>query len=168
MEEQIVNRVANSSLEVFDLEDYFPKQEIVLFDLKQWLWEELVLKEKDFRSQAEVHSWQQYTNKYIAIDCSSQAIIPLWAYMLIASKLEPFAKKIVKGSIENLLSDIYKEKLSKIDYSYLKNKSVIIKGCTHKPVPDSAYLTVMEYIQPLARSIMYGEACSAVPIFKKK
>ena len=168
MKEQIVNRVANSSLEIFDLEDYFPNQDIVFFDLKQWLWEELVLKEKEFRLQVEVHSWQEYTDKYVAIDCTSQAIVPLWAYLLIASKLKPFAKKVVKGNVENLLSEIYKEKLSQIDYCYLKNKSVIIKGCARKPVPDSAYFVAIEYIQPLARSIMYGEACSSVPIFKKK
>lgn len=168
MEEPIVNRVANSSLEIFDLEDYFPTEDIVFFDLKQWLWEELVLKEKEFRAQVQAHPWQQYTDKYIALDCTSQAIIPLWAYLLIASKLAPFAKKVVKGNIDTLLGAIYKEKLSKIDYSYLKDKSVIIKGCARKPVPDSAYLMAMEYIQPLARSIMYGEACSAVPIFKKK
>lgn len=167
MQPEIINRVANSSLHIFDLEDYFPKNEIVFFDMKHWLFEEIVLKEKDFREKIHQHNWQQYQDKYVAIGCSCDAIIPIWAYMLVSSKLTPFSLKIVKGSVQDLLSVIYQEKLSEIDYSYLVEKPVIIKGCSRKPVPESAYILAINHIQPIARSIMYGEACSAVPIFKK-
>lgn len=165
--EEIVNRVAQSSLEIFNLEDYFPENQMIFLDIKSWLFEELVLKEKEFREQVASHHWESYKDKYVAIDCSSEAIIPAWAYMLISSKLEPFAIKVIKGTIHHLLVVVYEEILSKIDYSYLSGKPVIIKGCSKKPVPQSAYLTAIKYIQPLAKSIMYGEACSAVPIFKK-
>lgn len=167
MPNQIINRVANSSLEIFDLEDFFPKQEIIFFDIKQWLFQEMILKEKDFREQVKNHHWQQYQGKYVAVGCSSEAIVPAWAYLLITSYLLPFCIKVVKGSTEDLLVAIYQETLAGLDYSRLKDKPVIIKGCSRKPVPESVYIQAISYIQPVARSIMYGEACSAVPIFKK-
>lgn len=168
MSNEIINRVTNSSLEVFDLEDYFPKTDILFLDIKQWLFEEIILKEKDFRKTLKNHNWQNYRGKYIAIGCTSDAIIPSWAYMLVASYLIPFSLKTIKGTTDDLLLAIYQEELSKIDYSYLENKSVIIKGCSRKNVPEAAYVLATSYIQPIAKSVMYGEACSAVPIFKKK
>ncbi|WP_395050594.1 DUF2480 family protein [Flavobacterium sp.] len=166
--EEIVNKVANSALEVFDLEDYYPKGIRAQIDISGWLLEGFLLKEKDFREHLKNHNWSQYQDQYVAINCSTDAIVPAWASILVAVQLAPFAKKIVNGTIEDLDSSLYEEILSKIDYSVYENKAVIIKGCSKKPVPMRAYILAAHYLQPFARSIMYGEACSAVPLFKKK
>lgn len=166
--EEIVNKVANSALEVFDLEDYYPNGIRVQIDISLWLLEGFLLKEKDFREHLKNHDWSQYQNQYVAINCSTDAIVPAWASILVAIQLAPFAKKIVNGTIEDLDSSLFEEILSKIDFSVYKNKAVIIKGCSKKPVPMRAYILAAHYLQPFARSIMYGEACSAVPLFKKK
>ena len=164
--EEIVNKVANSVLEVFDLEDYYPKGVRAQIDISQWLIEGFLLKEKDFREQLKNHDWSQYQDQYVAINCSTDAIVPAWASILVAIQLAPFAKKIINGSIEDLESSLYEELLSKIDYSVYANKPIIIKGCSRKPVPMRAYVLAAHYLQPFARSIMYGEACSAVPLYK--
>ncbi|HQF48151.1 MAG TPA: DUF2480 family protein [Flavobacterium alvei] len=164
--EEIVNKVANSALEVFDLEDYYPKGIRVQIDISQWFLEGFLLKEKDFREQLHNHDWSQYQDQYVAIHCSTDAIFPAWASILVAVQLAPFAKKIVNGTIEDLDSSLYEEILSKIDYSVYDNKPVIVKGCSKKPVPMRAYILAANYLQPFARSIMYGEACSAVPLYK--
>ena len=164
--EEIVNKVANSALEVFDLEDYYPKGIRSQIDISLWLLEGLLLKEKDFRLHLQQHDWSQYQNQYIAINCSTNAIVPTWASILVAIQLAPYAQKIVNGTIEDLDSALYEELLAKIDYSAYENKAVIIKGCSKKPVPMRAYILAAHYLQPFARSIMYGEACSAVPLFK--
>ena len=164
--EEIVNKVANSVLEVFDLEDYYPKGVRAQIDISQWLLEGFLLKEKDFREQLKNHDWSQYKDQYVAITCSTDAIVPAWASILVAIQLAPFAKKIINGSIEDLESSLYEELLSKIDYSVYSNKPIIIKGCSRKPVPMRAYVLAAHYLQPFARSIMYGEACSAVPLYK--
>ena len=164
--EEIANRVANSALEVFDLEDYYPKGIRSQIDISLWLLEGLLLKEKDFRLHLQQHDWSQYQNQYIAINCSTDAIVPTWASILVAIQLAPYAQKIVNGTIEDLDSVLYEELLAKIDYSAYENKAVIIKGCSKKPVPMRAYILAAHYLQPFARSIMYGEACSAVPLFK--
>ena len=164
--EEIVNKVANSSLEVFDLEDYYPTGIRVQIDISLWLLEGFLLKEKEFREHLKNHDWTQYQNHYVAINCSTDAIVPAWASILVAVQLAPFAQKIVNGTIEDLDSSLYEELLSKIDYSVYKNKAVIIKGCSKKPVPMRAYILAAHYLQPFARSIMYGEACSAVPLYK--
>ena len=166
--EEIVNKVANSSLEVFDLEDYYPYGIRVQVDISHWLLEGFLLKEKDFREHLKNHAWAQYKDQYVAIYCSTDAIVPAWASVLVAIQLAPFAKKIVNGTIEDLDSSLYEDLLFKVDYSVYQNKSVIIKGCSKKPVPMRAYILAAHYLQPFARSIMYGEACSAVPLFKKK
>ena len=166
--EEIVNKVANSALEVFDLEDYYPKENRSQIDISGWLLEGFLLKEKDFREHLKNHDWAQYQDQYVAINCSTDAIVPAWASILVAVQLAPFAKKIVNGTIEDLDSSLYEEILSKMDYSVYENKAVIIKGCSKKPVPMRAYILAAHYLQPYARSIMYGEACSAVPLFKKK
>ena len=166
--EEIVNKVANSTLEVFDLEDYYPKGIRVQIDISLWLLEGFLLKEKVFREHLKNHDWSQYQDQYVAINCNTDAIVPAWAFILVAIQLAPFAKKIVNGTIEDLDSSLYEEILSKIDYSVYENKSVILKGCSKKPVPMRAYILAAHNLRPFARSIMYGEACSAVPLFKKK
>ena len=135
-------------------------------DISQWLLEGFLLKEKDFREQLKNHNWSQYQDQYVAINCSTNAIVPAWASILVAIQLAPFAKKIIDGSIEDLESSLYEELLSKIDYSVYSNKPIIIKGCSRKPVPMRAYVLAAQYLHPFARSIMYGEACSAVPLYK--
>jgi len=166
--EEIINKVANSALEFFDLEDYYPKGIRAQIDISGWLFEGFLLKEKDFREHLKNHDWSQYQDQFVAINCSTDAIVPAWASILVAVQLAPFAKKIVNGTIEDLDSSLYEELLSKIDYSVYENKAVIIKGCSKKPVPMRAYILAAHHLQPFARSIMYGEACSAVPLFKKK
>ena len=164
--DEIINKVANSALEVFDLEDYYPKGIRAQIDISQWLLEGFLLKEKDFRAHLQEHDWSQYQDQFVAVNCSTDAIVPAWASILVAIQLAPFANKIVNGTIEDLDSALYEEILSKIDYSVYENKAVIIKGCSKKPVPMRAYILAAQHLQPLARSIMYGEACSAVPLFK--
>ncbi len=166
--EEIVNKVANSALEVFDLEDYYPKGIRAQIDISQWLLEGFLLKEKDFREHLKNQDWSQYQDQYVAVNCSTDAIVPAWASILVAIQLAPFAKKIVNGNSEDLDSALYEELLSKIDYSVYENKAIILKGCSKKPVPMRAYILATQYLQPFARSIMYGEACSAVPLFKAK
>ncbi|MDX1278608.1 DUF2480 family protein [Oceanihabitans sediminis] len=166
MAEEIINRVANSKLEVFDLEDFYPAGRRIHFDIKDWLMEGLVLREKDFRQQVKEHDWSQYKDAYVALYCSTDAIVPDWAYMLLAIQLEPFAKKTVFGSLEDLEASLYQEIITNLDVSSYKGKPVIIKGCSKKPVPSSAYLMITNKLKPLAKSIMFGEACSAVPLYK--
>jgi Protein of unknown function (DUF2480) len=167
MEDEIVNKVANSVLEVFDLEDYYPNEIRTQIDISQWLFDGFLLKEKDFRDALKNHNWTQYQNHLVAIHCSTDAIIPAWASILVTIYLEPFAKKIVLGNRFDLESSIYQEILSTLDYSKFKDKPVILKGCSKKPVPESAYIFAVQHLQKVAKSIMYGEACSAVPLFKK-
>jgi len=166
--DEIINKVATSSLEVFDLEDYYQNGIRTEIDLSQWLLEGFLLKEKDFRAALLAHDWSQYRDHYVAISCSTDAIIPAWASILVTMYLAPFAKKIVSGNLEDLETSIYQDILATIDYSVYESKPLIIKGCSKKPVPMSAYLFAAKYLQPYARSIMYGEACSAVPLFKSK
>lgn len=164
--DEIVNKVANSVLEVFDLEDYYPKGIRAQIDISKWLLDGFLLKEKDFREHLKNQDWSQYQGQYVAINSSTDAIVPAWASILVAIQLAPFATKIINGNLEDLEASLYEELLSKIDYSVYENKPVIIKGCSKKPVPMRAYVLAAHYLQPFARSIMYGEACSAVPLFK--
>lgn len=166
--DEIINKVANSSLEVFDLEDYYQKGIRTQIDLAQWLLEGFLLREKDFRAALLSHDWSKYQDHYVAINCSTEAIIPAWASILVTMHLAPYAKKIVSGDLEVLEASIYQEVLATINYSQYEGKPLIIKGCSKKPVPMSAYLLAAQKLQPFARSIMYGEACSAVPLFKAK
>ena len=168
MPEEIINKVAKSKLITLNLEDYYPKGNRLIFDIKDWLFEEIILKEKDFRESVAKHDWSQYKNSYIALNCSSDAIIPSWAYLLITTKLAPFAKKIVVGNLEDLETSIFQTIIENIDTTDLKDKPVIIKGCANKPIPTTAYIQLIQKIQPFVKSIMYGEACSTVPLFKKK
>ncbi|MFN8274528.1 MAG: DUF2480 family protein [Flavobacteriaceae bacterium] len=168
MSDEIINRVANSALEVFDLEDYYTKGTRAQIDLSQWLLEGFVLREKEFRAALSSYDWSTYQNQYVALYCSTDAIVPAWAYILVTTHLSPFAAKIVQGTLEDLETALYQDILPKIDYSVYQDKPVILKGCSQKPVPMSAYLEAVQYLQQYAKSIMYGEACSAVPLYKAK
>ncbi len=168
MEKEIINRVANSKLVVVDLEDYYPSGKRTVFDIKNWLFEELVLREKDFREKVNQHDWTQYQDNFIALTCTSDAIVPAWAFMLLTMRLQPYAKKVVIGSLEQLETSIYQDIIQNLDIHPFTDKPLIIKGCTNKPVPANAYIALSERLRPIAKSIMYGEACSSVPLFKRK
>ncbi|HPW97274.1 MAG TPA: DUF2480 family protein [Flavobacterium sp.] len=166
--DEIVNKVANSVLEVFDLEDYYPIGIRTQIDISQWLFEGFLLKEKDFREALKNHDWSQYQNHYVAIHCKTDAIIPAWASILVTTYAASFAKKVVLGTINDLNTVLYQEILNQLDYSKYQDKPLILKGCSKKPVPESAYIFAVQHLQKVAKSIMYGEACSAVPLFKKQ
>lgn len=165
---EIVNRVANSKLVTFDLEEMYPSGERVLFDIKDWLHEGFILREKEFREHVKNHPWEEYTGKYVALTCSTDAIVPAWAFMLVSTYLHPFAQKTIVGDLETLETVIYTELLSNLDVSPYENLPVIVKGCSRLPVPQNAYLLLIEKLQPVAKSLLFGEACSSVPLFKKK
>ncbi|TWO32147.1 DUF2480 family protein [Seonamhaeicola sediminis] len=168
MADEIVNRVANSKLVTLDLEDFYPKGKRILFDIKDWLFEGFVLREKDFREQAKTFDWSQYQDCYVALTCSSDAIIPGWAYMLLSVHLETYVKKVVVGNLETLETSIYQDIINKIAINEYKDKPIIIKGCSNKPVPQNAYIMITNRLKTVAKSIMYGEACSSVPLYKSK
>jgi len=168
MQEEIVNRVALSKLMVVDLEDYYPEGERVQFDIKDWLHEGFVLREKEFRLKVKEYDWSQHENQFVALHCSSDAIVPVWAYMLITISLEPFTRKVALGDLESLETSIYQDIINALDVSPYQDKPLIIKGCAHKPVPPNAYLLLTKKLKPVAKSIMYGEACSSVPLYKMK
>ncbi len=165
---EIVNKIANSGLITIDLDDYFPAEEIVELDIKDWLFQGLILKEKDFREKLEIFDWGQYKGAVVTIFCSAEAIIPYWAFMLIATKLKPVAKQIAYGNKEQYLSQHYKTVLSSLHPEDFTDKRIVIKGCGDKPVPVSAYVEITQLLQSYAKSIMYGEPCSTVPVYKKK
>ncbi len=166
MSDEIINKVASSGLVTIDLEELYPKGERVLFDIKPLLFQELILKEKDFREFIKQHDWAQYKDKLVAITCTADAIIPTWAYMLVSIALEPFAKKIVFGNLETIETVLFHEVLSAIDYSEYKGKRIVIKGCSNLPVSINAYVELAKNLRPFAKSIMYGEPCSTVPLYK--
>ncbi|SMC32822.1 DUF2480 family protein [Moheibacter sediminis] len=166
--EEIINKVAKSPLVTIDLEDFYPEGKRMVFDLKDFLYEELILREKDFREQLKHHDWEQYKDAYVAMDCSTDAIIPSWAFLLVATYLQPVAKKIVKGNLVDLETSLYQDIISNLDLTPYENKKIIVKGCSKKPVPDAAYIQLIEKIQPHIQTLMFGEACSTVPLLKKK
>lgn len=168
MADEIINRVANSKLKVIDLEDYYPSGKRVLFDIKDWLFEGFVLREKDFRVYVAEHDWSQYQDCYVALHCSTDAIVPDWAYMLISLELEAYSKLTIIGSLSELESILYTTIISELDLSMFQDFPVIIKGCSHKPVPANALVLLSQKLKPIAKSIMFGEACSSVPLFKRK
>lgn len=168
MAKEIINRVANSSLITIDLEDFYPAGKRILFDIKEWLHQALILKEKEFRTYVNTHHWEQYKGSYVALTCTSDAIIPSWAYLLVTTKISPFAKKVVVGDLELLETIIYQEIIQNLDISNYQNKPIIIKGCSNKPIPATVYTLLIDKILPHTKSIMFGEACSTVPLFKAK
>lgn len=167
MDDAIINRVTNSGLITIDLEDYLPKEEIAVFDLKDHLFKGLILKEKDFREALKSLDWEIYRNKYVAITCSADAIIPMWAYMLVTSYIQPIAKDVYSGTIEEMKKHLFLKNLSTIKTDEFSDQRIIIKGCGDHPVENAAYAEITKLLRPVAKSIMYGEACSNVPIYKK-
>ncbi|MCE7865201.1 MAG: DUF2480 family protein [Bacteroidetes bacterium CHB5] len=168
MENEIVNRVSNSQLITLDLEEFYTPGERVLFDMKEQLFQELILRETDFRNFIRTHDWSKYQNKLVAITCSADAIVPTWAYMILASSLQPFATAVVYGSLQDLETYLFEQKLNKIDWQRFEKAKVVVKGCSKVNVPVSVYVLAINKLRPVAHSIMYGEPCSTVPVFKKK
>ncbi len=168
MEDVMGNKVAESGIITLNLEDYYPQGETIVFDLKEYLFMGLIVKEKDFREALKNLDLSPFTNKNVALTCSADAIIPMWAYMLAASYLQPVAKAIIFGNEDFLQKTLFLKNLSKINPADYTDKRVVIKGCGDLPVSESAYVEITNILRPVAKSIMYGEPCSTVPIFKKK
>ncbi|MAX82448.1 MAG: hypothetical protein CL843_20000 [Crocinitomicaceae bacterium] len=166
---EIVNRVQRSGVVTIDFEEWYPQNERNLVDLKPWLWQEMVLKEKDFREAVEQHNWEQYQDQYVAINCSVDAIIPTWAYMLIADALEPFAAFIFVGTPNEMEKAVFRKVIDKklIPEEY-EDKRIVIKGCSKYPISPDAYALVTAKLKPFAKTIMFGEPCSTVPIYRKR
>jgi hypothetical protein len=167
VENEIVNKVSQSGLISIDLEDFYPEGERYLFDIKNLLYQGLILREKDFREYIKNKDWSEFKDKYVALICSADAIVPTWAYMLLATHLEPYAKRVVFGDLEVLETILYNEILSKINPDDYKDTRVVIKGCGDLPVPKAAYVEITRILRPVVKSIMYGEPCSTVPLYKK-
>lgn len=167
MENDIVNRVEKSGLIQVSLDDFYPKGERVIFDIKELLHEGFVLIEKPFREFVKNNHWKMFKDKYVAIACSTDAIVPLWAYMLISSQLKPFAKKVVLGNETDLEKAIFQDVLNHHDFSIYQDKGVIVKGCGKFPIPETVFVDFTYRLQEYAKTIMFGEACSAVPLYKR-
>jgi hypothetical protein len=168
MSEEIINRVAQSGLLTLDLEEYYPREEVVVFDLKPLLFREMILKEKEFRAGLHDIDWSRYTGKILAVTCTADAIIPAWAYMLVAAHARPFARNIVLGDSQAALQQTFLANLQTIDPDTFTDKRVMVKGCGDFAVGPFAYLEITRLLQPVVKSILYGEACSNVPVYKKK
>lgn len=168
MTEGFINKVAESGIISLDLEDYFPKGEILVFDLKEYLFMELILKEKDFRAALQTTDWEKYRGKLVAVTCTADAIIPMWAYMLVASQLQPYAAAVVFGDRQKLISSLLLKNLQTVYGEDYTDKRVVVKGCGEVDIPQEAYVEITNILRPFAKSIMYGEPCSTVPIYKKK
>lgn len=166
-DEPLVNRVAQSGILTLDLEKYYPQYPIKTFDIKDFLFMGMILKEKDFRPALKDHDWEQYRHTYVLITCSADAIIPMWANMLISTYLTPIAERFVFGTEQTLITLLYNEALSQIDLETYRDKRVVVKGCGSKPIPEGAYVEITRLLQPLVKSLMYGEPCSTVPIYKQ-
>ena len=167
MSEPFVNKVAESGLITLDLEKYYPKGDTAVFDLKEHLFMGMILKEKDFREALKNLDWSVYTNKNVALTCSVDAVIPVWAWMLVVTYLQPIAKEIVMGDEKELHKNLFLKNLSAIDVNGFADKKVVIKGCGETPIGDYVYMEITKLLRPVAKSIMYGEPCSTVPVFKK-
>jgi hypothetical protein len=168
MEEVFVNKVSESGIVSLNLEDYYPKEEITLFDLKDYLFMGLILKEKDFRENLKNLELSTYINKIVAVTCSADAVIPMWAYMLTVSYLQPVAKEVVFGTEEEVKKALLLKNIAQLPVSEFTDKRVVIKGCGEIPVGEAAYLQATQLLRPVVKSIMYGEPCSTVPIYKRK
>ena len=167
MSDEFVNKVAESGLISFDLEEYYPKGTIKVFDLKEYLFMGLILKEKEFRAALQTTDWNSYKGAYVAITCSADAIIPMWAYMLVASNLQPVAVDVVFGDEKKLISTILLKNIQAVKGEEYTDKRVVVKGCGEVEIPETAYVEITNKLRPFVKSIMYGEPCSTVPIYKK-
>lgn len=169
MESVLVNKVADSGIITLNLEQFLPQESTIAgFDLKPFLFKEMIVREKDFRQSVLEHNWESFENKHVAIFCSVDAIIPMWAYMLIASALQPFASSVFFGNEEALKADLMKHNIERLDASDYTDKRVVIKGCGDQSLPEMAFLSITSKLRPVVKSLMYGEPCSTVPVFKKK
>lgn len=168
IQETIVNKVAQSGLMTVDLANFAPQGERVIYDLKDNLFQGLILREKDFREFVKGHDWQQYQDKYVAITCTADAIVPTWAYMLLANRLEPYAADLVFGDRSTLETVLYERALEKLDMEQYRDQRVVVKGCGDIEIPESAFVKFTTMVSKVAKSIMYGEPCSTVPVFKRK
>jgi hypothetical protein len=168
MENVIINKVADSVLTTIDLEEYYPKEQTAVFDLKDHLFMGLILKEKDFRAALLTMDWEQFRNKNVAVTCTADAIIPMWAYMLVATNLQPVANEVVFGDEKHLNQTLLLKNLYKISGQDYQDKRVVVKGCGDVTIPEAAYVEITNKLRPYVKSIMYGEPCSTVPIFKRK
>ena len=166
--EEIINRVANSALITLNLEDYYHSGERVVYDIKDNLFMDMILKEKDFRAFVKDNDWSVFKNKNVAILCSEDVIIPTWAYMILATRLEPYANMVAFGSLEALEQALFQQALSKINIDNYLGCKVVIKGCGKIPIPAFAYVEIARLLTPKVASLMYGEPCSTVPVFKAK
>lgn len=166
--EEIVNRVTQSGIQSLDLEELYVPGERVFYDLAENLYMGLILKEKDFRQFLKEHDWEQYKGKHVAVGCTVDAIIPTWAYMLLAIHLEAHASTVAFGNLEDLEKQLYATTLANFDLEQFRDARVVIKGCSDKAVPTWAYVEITGKLKPIAKSLMYGEPCSTVPLFKKK
>lgn len=166
LENEIRNKVAESGIITIDLEQYYVPGERVVLDMKPILFQEMILREKDLRDYINNNDWSIYKDKLVALQCSADAVIPTWAYMLISMALQPFAKKIFFGTLAEMEAELFSESLSKLDLSLYKNARVVIKGCGDIHVPVNAYVQLSTLLKPIAKSIMYGEPCSTVPLYK--
>ncbi len=165
--ETIVNKVAESGIITLDLAEYLRGSDVAVFDLKPFLYMEMILKEKDYRAALQTHDWQQYAGKNVAVLCSVDAIVPVWAYMLAASYLQPTTASVYYGTAEELTKMLLTQRINEIPLDEYNDKRVVIKGCGDTPIPDAAYLAITAHLRPVVKSLMYGEPCSTVPIFKK-
>ena len=168
MADTIVNRVAASALITFDLEKLYQIGSRQSIDLSQWLDQGLLLKEKEFRAQLKAYDWTIYRDKFIALQCSTEAILPSWAFLLVTTHLQPFARKVVLGNLKDLEVQLFAEEIQLLELSPYKDQPVIIKGCSENTVPQDAYVQLISKLQPVVKSLFYGEACSSVPLYKKK
>lgn len=168
MSDTFINKVAESGLISLDLAQYIPNNDIVIFDIKPYLFMELILKEKDFRASLTTIDWTQYQDKIVGIFCSTDAIIPMWANMLIVSNLSPFAKAVYFGNESTTREMVLLEAIQKIDSTIFNDQRVVVKGCGETPICESAYIAITQKLRPVVKSIMYGEPCSTVPVYKKK
>ncbi|MGI9526677.1 MAG: DUF2480 family protein [Weeksellaceae bacterium] len=167
MSDEIINRVAKSPLVTLDLESLYPKNQRIQLDIADWLHEGLILREKEFRQQLKEHDWTQYKDTFVALHCSTDAIVPGWTYILITTFLQPYAKMVVKGDLYMLDQMLYAEIIEKLDVTPYQDQKVIIKGCSKIKVPDNAFLLITQKLMPVVSSLMFGEACSTVPLYKK-
>lgn len=163
----IVNKVAASALVTFDLEEFYQPGERALLDIKDQLFQGMILREKDFREFIKSHNWQQYENKFVAVTCSVDAIIPTWAFMLVGIALQPVARKVVFGSLDDLEVALFRERLQAVDWSHFRDGKIVVKGCSKVNVPTAVYVDVSVCLRPVAASIMFGEPCSTVPLYKR-
>lgn len=165
---EIINKVDQTSLVTINLEEYYDQNKRVFIDLKEHLEDGLVLRERDFRSFVKSNDWSQYKDVHVAIDITSDAIVPAWAFMLVASAVSPFSKTVIKGSLDDLNKHLYTRTLKDINLTELKDKFVIVKGCSKVPVPESTYVELCALLLPVVKTLSYGEACSKVPLFKRR